>query len=407
MLHVHKYATTRFFISEKCLGAGFLSVDLKLRIISRTLLFGLIFLFFGSRVSADPCSNFSEVVSKVSSLRGLTLKREISCITTSRAEFDAQTRAIPLDRDVLELESIVFKSLGIIPESFDYAGCSQTVSQADALASYSPQKKSILVPENSSSSLGLLAHEIVHALQDQHFDLDSVRKDASFTTDSALALDALIEGDAVRIERLFNAGPVVSTPPQLNYGPADSNCALPEIFLAQVDLSYFFGPLFVDTLQPEVGLKVLFKHPPTTSAEILHPKLYRADQQAAPKFNHLKHRNVLLRDRLGEFMIRSLLKQSMPATLAIDAASGWADDELTLRRHGGKTLVLNWNTTWISTHDRDQFWDAILLVFARRMQVPINSSTSAVQLEVPNYAPIRFQRARNSVFLEIELSHGK
>ena len=55
----------------------------------------------------------------------------------------------------------------------------------------------------------ILAHELTHVLQDQHFDLNKLRTDAAAGAD--LAVLSLIEGDAVSIENeYYNAG---SRPP--------------------------------------------------------------------------------------------------------------------------------------------------------------------------------------------------
>ena len=372
----------------------------------RAPLIALLYLLCVNRAHSDPCLDFSDAVLKATELRALAAKQPIKCVSLTRAEFDSQTRMTPLDRNTLQIEELVFKNLGLIPESFDYSGCSESISQADALASYSPQKKSILVPQDSVADAGLLAHEAVHALQDQYFDLEKMRRLASLTTDSALALDALVEGDAVRIERAIREREASNPQPLPRENGSDKTapgCTLPEIFLAQVDLSYFFGPLFVESVRAENDINSIFSYPPTTTSQILHPAHYRSEQDIPLKHWHREGGDLLLHDRLGEFMIRSLLKLWIPPAIAIEAATGWTHDDLALWQVGKSHQLLRWETSWESAVERDQFWEAILSTFERRAQVKIEHATNQVSVEAPNFPPFNFIRAKDSVVLEMKL----
>jgi len=369
----------------------------------RSLLAIIVLIISALNAQATPCSNLHEALIQASRLRGLDPKREVGCIDLTRSEFDSQTRSAPLDRDVLRYEEIIFKNLGLIPDSFDYARCADTISQADALASYSPQIGSILVPDGRDTDTALLAHEIVHALQDQYFDLDKLKKHASLTTDAALATDALIEGDAVRIERLIRARYAYNPSPQPQSETSDPRCTLPEIFLAQLDLSYFFGPLFVENIKQTTPVDSLFKHPPTTTAQILHPKLYLSTKNVTPPARRSASGDLLLRDRLGEFMIRSWLKIWIASSTAIEAASGWIDDDLTLRRVNQRLLLLRWRTDWSSELERDQFWSAILLALERRTQVALKHAAPQLIVEAPGFAPFSIHRIDKSVTLEMKI----
>lgn len=45
-----------------------------------------------------------------------------------------------------------------------------------------------------------VVHELVHALQDQHFDLGAQFDELDAEDEAAVALRAIVEGDAARIE---------------------------------------------------------------------------------------------------------------------------------------------------------------------------------------------------------------
>ena len=73
------------------------------------------------------------------------------------------------------------------------------------LAFYLPTKKKFFVrgtEVDTPNAKVTVAHELTHALQDQHFDLTKLEKEAA-KTHSSDALRSLVEGDAVRVQKLY------------------------------------------------------------------------------------------------------------------------------------------------------------------------------------------------------------
>ena len=89
------------------------------------------------------------------------------------------------------------------------------------LAFYSPKTKRVTVKgeDIDISTRVTLAHELTHALQDQHFDLTKLDKEAA-RTHSSSDLKAVVEGDAVRVQRLYEDQ--LSEADQAAYGQAQS-----------------------------------------------------------------------------------------------------------------------------------------------------------------------------------------
>src|SRR5262245_25028717 len=79
-------------------------------------------------------------------------------------------------------------------------------------AYYDIIKKEVVLYDDikSNYSKAVLIHELVHALQDQHFDLKKLHQ-ASFGSDGEMARAALVEGDAqlVTIEMLEKEQPFI------------------------------------------------------------------------------------------------------------------------------------------------------------------------------------------------------
>ena len=120
----------------------------------------------------------------------------------------------------------------------------------------------------------VLVHELTHALQDQHFELS--RPDLLEADDERqLAFDALVEGDAGRVEQAWRDAQPRSVQDQIDdeeqrrYGDLDEGPYAVEVLLG---FPYAAGPGLVEQLLDEggqAGLDAAFRDPPTTSEQVL------------------------------------------------------------------------------------------------------------------------------------------
>lgn len=357
-------------------------------------------------VQADSCDQIKIEIDRTSELLKLNPLSPINCVFTSQNSAPQVQATNRLDKNVLRLEEIYFKALGIIPETFAYASCAEQNPKSNPIISYNYKQRSLIIPSDQKEKFAVLAHEIVHAIQDQNFSLDKIRKEASLTTDSALALDAVIEGQAVAIEHQIESfiDPVQQTPSKLAQLAPDNgpDCTPPEIFVAQSDLTYFLGPLFINSLNQNFQLNHWLNSPPLTTAEVIHPKLYPIKREQLATLPHGK--NIKLSDRLGEFMIRSYLKLWLAAPIAAQAASGWQDDTIVIRTTQSEKLNLQWRTKWASAKDRDEFWRAIVAVFELRANIKLQNISDDISATPNAFPPFRLQRFENFVKINIDLN---
>ena len=132
--------------------------------------------------------------------------RELSLLTMppierpTIEEFAAQTKKkLADDANKVYARTIVdaYGRLGFFPLTFDPLAAREEVTTTQFAGFYSPQTKTVtLIGDVEYPSLG---PALVHALQDQHFDLARI-DDTSRSTDEALAKRGLVEGDAVLAE---------------------------------------------------------------------------------------------------------------------------------------------------------------------------------------------------------------
>lgn len=130
----------------------------------------------------------------------------------------------------------------------------------------------------------VVAHEVVHALQDQHFDLGRL-DDLAEDPDAAMALLSVAEGDAVLSQEQWAETHLSSEEQQRRRaeeleGASEQRAALDELPTALIEsflAPYSAGPEFVGALRQQGGsgeVDAALADPPSTMVEVLNPDLY-------------------------------------------------------------------------------------------------------------------------------------
>jgi hypothetical protein len=149
------------------------------------------------------------------------------------------------------------------------------------LGYYSPgADRIVLVSESTEPGMarGTLAHELVHALQDQRFGLPPSQS----TRDAALARNALVEGDATYVERLYQRRcrdgdwECVANPPGGGGGGGPVNQGV----LVTVLHPYSDGPTLVHRVRERGGwaaVDAMYDRLPVSTEQVVHPERYPGD----------------------------------------------------------------------------------------------------------------------------------
>ncbi len=213
-----------------------------------------------------------------------------------------------------------------------------------------------------------MAHEIEHALQDQHFDLKKFAAPIKDDGDRQLAHSALVEGDATAVMLEFQAQSMGLPPGQLPELIAQMGKQLvsgslgnktpqfdkaPQFVRETLMFPYLTGLLFIEATRrtsPWANVDVMFKSPPESTEQVMHPEKYAAHEHPikitpAP-LAALGARKEIRRDVFGELVMQILFATAPPppatavskkggsgATLDVDvnalaetAAAGWGGD---------------------------------------------------------------------------------
>ncbi len=259
---------------------------------------------------------------------------------------------------------------------FDFEAMKRTLLEQVG-AYYDPATRSVNFPIGSISPQILrviIAHELTHVLQDQHFGLDRLQNSAT-NSDQLLAHQALAEGDATLVEFLWSfdrAGQAVSDAELQRIINNIINTAVNEtdeipdfLFQQQIGI-YFRGLAFVFELKKRGGWATVnraYTTPPMSMEHILHPDKYFSGESlekiALPDLANepfAGNWELLDRDTLGEFGLRIIFNTFDVNTPSYSAAAGWHGDQyIVLKHRQDNTPALVLFTTWDTERDATEF----------------------------------------------------
>jgi hypothetical protein len=232
----------------------------------------------------------------------------------------------------------------------------------------------------------VIAHEVVHALQDEHFDLTH----GAFAPhpadhDGEIAALALVEGDATDVQSRYvatlSAGDLVGELARtLGAVPNGATAETPRYLERELLFSYTAGQSFVRALRARGGRRLLdraFAHPPRTSAAVLDPARFIAGDPP-PRAVPLPAGTFTFTSTFGAEDVAALTGQDA-------LAKGWLGGRLGLSRRG---LDLR-----LATRAATDVAAALRRVLPRAAQIAVNGRLVCVQI-VRRSASVQALRCR-------------
>jgi hypothetical protein len=244
----------------------------------------------GGSSSGDINAQVEEISAFVEQERGLEFDEPVAVEALPADEFKERVlEEFETEQDELETEGALLRAGGIVPPDTDIVQSQLDLLGDGVLGFYDPVTKELVVRRDSSGPLvrSVIAHELTHALDDQHFDLDRPEL-AELDDGSDWAFLALVEGSAKRVENAYLAELTPEEQDQLAdeqmtlaLDQMDTMLASP-LVLAQILMApYDYGAPFVDALIAAGGLDRLdaaFDNPPTSSEQVLDSTRFDGDQ---------------------------------------------------------------------------------------------------------------------------------
>lgn len=226
--------------------------------------------------------------------------------------------------------------LGLAGEDDDPYAASETALTDDVVGFYDSSEERLYVRGKAITPYTklVLVHELAHAWQDQHFDLDEVQDVEN--PDAFTAADALVEGDAVRIETMWRNAQSAADRAAIDAaegdGPAGSGEGMSkaEVSLAILyDFPYAAGEEFATEVYRRGGNDALsraFRKPPTSTEQVLHPEKYFAGEEADRVPEPDADGEAVDKGVLGELGLLMVVMNGTWDDDAFDAVEGWAGD---------------------------------------------------------------------------------
>jgi len=225
----------------------------------------------------------ARTMARVELIRGLEFTEPVPVEVVSREEFRSRDVRFAERRDPRVTEQF-WEALFLVGED---ANATAAVAEVfgGGVVGYYVEGRIVLVSDDDSPRVdtGTLAHELVHALQDQHFDPDY----ATDTFDARVGTQGLTEGDPVYVERAYRArcaGEWSCLPAPRTRPTGDAIARHPGVYLVFVQ-PYTTGPGFVGALRNRSGgnwtaVNEAYADPPRTSEQVIHPERYPDDRPA-------------------------------------------------------------------------------------------------------------------------------
>lgn len=352
----------------------------------------------GGGKSADMAAR---IMPEVSRLRGLDYTRDVPVRVVTRDEV-ARYVAKVIDEDMApeELEGTVrlLAYLGLVERDIDLRKVISEAYATQVAGFYDDDEESLSLVEDSAMAGAMdsvtIAHELVHALQDQHYDLGSLHDFTKDNDDASLALMALVEGDASEIMMRFGTeatprgvGGVrdYTSVVSMSMGP-EGVPGLPLIFQQDMMFPYSYGTRFVAEIQRQAGPDapdLAFAAPPVSTEQVINPAKYLAREEpwwiVLPDFSESLGDGWRRVDEspLGQFNLGIYLSVSLGSWGVEEAIEGWNGDTLAAYVRGDDEVFIVYYSAWDSERDAREF----LSIYRRLIETRFSGVVAVVSRE--------------------------
>jgi hypothetical protein len=302
-----------------------------------------------------------EVIPRVEQAVGLEFNAAPQLALRSREQVREYLNAkieTELPPEEIERLTIAYRMFGLIPDTLDLAALLLELYAEQVAGFYDPDSSVLYVVEGSDPTVARLtiAHELVHALQDQYMPVDSVLT-IQRQNDRRIAAQSVLEGQAMLAsvlamvpgQDLSELGTFWNDTqrrqlireqeqrmPVFASAPLILRDGLVFPYLAGADFMNWFERVYPDTVPYGPRL-------PTSTEHILHPDRYAAGD-APVDLEFFDSDDAVYEDNLGEFETRILLTEMTGSETAAAAGSlGWGGDRYAVFPVGDEYGLVWWS----------------------------------------------------------------
>jgi hypothetical protein len=298
----------------------------------------------GAAAGGDVASVVPAIEAFVERERGLKFLSPVKVTALADKAFEARATALdPKEVADVHHDQEILRAMGLLAHGVDLEAVERRLTAGSVLGFYDPKTKELVVRGEKPTPYvrSVLAHELTHALDDQHFGLDR----DELGDEASAGFHALGEGNAVRIEELYRA----------SLSPADRVLAtreervrglkvprVPGVVEVLFSFPYDLGPDLVAAILRSGGqarLDAAFRDPPASTEQVIDPARYLGGDAPKAVATPPADGPALDDGEIGELLLVMMLRSGVGDARATAAADGWAGDHYVAWREGTRTCV--------------------------------------------------------------------
>lgn len=350
-------------------------------------------------ISAELTAQIEKLEEFAVRVRGLEPLEAVDRRFPTRDEAIAEIQALfaaEIPPEMAAQLNVFYAAFDFLPAGADYVSLYLSALEAQIGGFYDPETGAmntlLLNGGAPGDELPLLeqivyVHEFIHALQDQHFDLQRLDEQTRDHPDQAQAVLALVEGDATLVMNLYTqeiaqANPLGTTLRLLAQGFSTNTLfmppGLPDIISRELLSSYTDGAAFVSAIYAQGGWEAVNaafqpENWPQSTEQILHPAKYLDGEGPLPvelaDFTPGPEWDAVWDTTFGQFYLREYLRTQLTSSAAARAAAGWGGDRYRIYQQRD-TGALAWvmRIAWDTPDDAAEFSDAYTDFLTKRFE---------------------------------------
>src|ERR1044072_500363 len=324
-------------------------------------------------------STTAAMLKETSELRELSILKAVKSGAQSRADIERMI-VKNLDSDTTPAEmhaaEVLLRAFGLAPKDFAYRTFLVKLLTEQVAGYYDPRAQQFYLADwiELDGQKPVMAHELTHALQDQHFNLKRFEKWPKGDSDAELAAHALIEGDATLAMTIYmSKNPLVALAFIKSLGgqeiASEQFRRAPRALRESLLFPYEEGSAWATQVYKRGGWEMVsqaFAKLPQSSEQILHAEkyfTYEAPQKLTlPEFRTIlgptwKRIDYDVNGEWGCYLILDEFLNNRPESK--QASARWGGDRFALYETGKPDeFFIAQITAWDTPDDAREFFDA-------------------------------------------------
>ena len=325
------------------------------------------------------------IEAQVGGFRGLPVGQPI--VKTFAKPGEIERRLLELANELnppgqVELEKKALVKLGLIPRSFALDGFLRRISLLSTVSIYDPRTKTLYIADSLTGMTDdeiedeivvSLVMNLVHALQDRHFNLTPYTIKVEGNDDASMARLALVRGDALAVLVDYSVSSQLLSPAEVRDVDLSFRLRIEkqlgeDVPEALKELNVFpavSGFKFMRSFRKWNSLEDanrLYTDLPRSTEQFMHPERYLAQRddptivelQSPPDLLTVPWKSIYTKV-LGEFSLFLVLNRFIERHKAGRATRGWDGDRLELFEHPNGNLAFVLRSVWDTEEDASEF----------------------------------------------------